>query len=115
MTKTPLRSLSAVQGIKLQGDTKLIPTTLSQLKAAIPLAIDLLALAKIGKTYDARAQAATAAIQTVTSLVALIDPKCDKAQPAEDIDTTTDSSGDLILRCRHNPYHKWTLGGKAIP
>ena len=39
---------------------------------------------------------------------------CQIAAPPAAVDVTTDSSGELIIRCRHAPCHEWGLDGKKL-
>lgn len=114
MSKTIIRSFSRVRGVQLEGDKELVEVALVQLKTAIPLAMELVSSARTGKKFDYQAKAATSAVHVVSALFSMLSPKCDKAQPAEDIDVVTDGNGDLVMRCRHNPAHKWSLSGKSI-
>ena len=40
--------------------------------------------------------------------------KCDQGVPFEDIYTTPNQQGDLVLRCKHNPYHEWNMQGSRL-
>lgn len=54
-----------------------------------------------------------AALGTSSALLAMASAKCRLAVPPSDISAVTDSSGNLVLRCEHNPPHEWNYGSGA--
>jgi len=54
------------------------------------------------------------AVHTVNSLLAASSSQCMLAVPPAEIDMVTDTSGGLILRCKHTTPHRWKLDGTKI-
>jgi hypothetical protein len=57
----------------------------------------------------------SSALASVNAMMAAASTTCQLAAPPATVDQVTDPNGNVILRCRHNPVHKWNLGGSQIP
>jgi len=55
------------------------------------------------------------ALASVNAMMAAASTTCQRGAPPAIVDQVTDTNGNLILRCRHNPVHKWNLSGSQIP
>ena len=54
------------------------------------------------------------AVHTVNSLLAASNSQCMLTAPPAEIDMVTDTSGALILRCKHTTPHRWKLDGTKL-
>jgi hypothetical protein len=115
MPQGPLKDLNEILGITLQGNESDRDVALKLLRASLPVASELLVKAAGSAGLSPISNAAMAAVNTVTALVASAAPRCNLEAPPKDIDARVDSSGNLIYRCQHNPPHEWDLTGRPLP
>lgn len=109
------QELQNIEGITLEGLGTDRQQVLKLLNKSWPVAADLLGLARDAGVMSPIAQAAWAAMQTVTALMASAGPRCNLAAPPTDIEPKVDGNGNLIRRCQHVPPHEWDWMGKRLP
>ena len=61
--------------------------------------------------HDLNSNALASAIHTVDTLLMDSETKCTLSHPPESMRSIVDSTGDIVWRCFHNPYHEWDLIG----
>ena len=115
MEQEPVRDLNEITGVTLQSPwTPEQTIVLSLLKATLPAASELAFRAVNASALSPFAIAASAALHSIVSLVAVAAPQCNLNSPPEDIDVRIDGSGKMIYRCRHSLPHEWDLSGNLL-
>ncbi|MCB2102605.1 MAG: hypothetical protein KDE22_17135 [Rhodobacterales bacterium] len=51
---------------------------------------------------------------SINAMMSASGSSCTLDSPPEAINLTTDSDGNLVLRCEHDPCHEWDLDGTKI-
>lgn len=110
-----ITALDEIKNVTLEGNPDQREASIRLLKAALPMAKELLEMAVGVSPLNPISAAALMAFQSISSLVTSAAPKCNIASPSEDIEVRVDGSGNMVYRCQHRPAHEWNLAGKRLP
>ena len=115
MAQRQIKTLDKIKGITFEGSSQDRSAVLKTLKTSVLAAAELIDKGGTSPEQSPIAIAASAALQSVTALVAAVGAKCNLAAPAEEIEAMVSENGDLVYRCHHRPPHEWNLNGKKLP
>ncbi len=100
-----IANLDQIEGVEVDSVyfDKLRPVLINTVSSLASLAATPIGIPIAGAFFTAAA-----------SLISSSKASCTRRVPHADINITTDSNGDLILRCEHHPPHEWDRNGNQM-